>query len=48
MIDTKVSHRLVDGGYASRRAACEEGANKLQVASLRDLSEEDLERLNKP
>lgn len=44
VIDTKVSHRLVDGGYASRRAACEEGANKLQVASLRDLSEEDLER----
>lgn len=37
VMDTKVSHRLVDGGYAERRAACEKGAAELGVASLRDL-----------
>ncbi len=44
IIDTKVSHRLVDGGYAERRTACELGAERLGVDSLRDLSEADLER----
>lgn len=44
IIDTKVAHRLVDGGYASRRAACEDGAAIMGVASLRDLEERDLER----
>ena len=44
IIDTRVAHRLVDGGYASRRAACETAAAKLQVAALRDLSETDLPR----
>ena len=44
VIDTRVSHRLVDGGYASRRAACEEGSSKMGVASLRDLTEQDLEK----
>jgi galactokinase len=42
IIDTKVAHRLVDGGYASRRAACELGASKMGVGSLRDLSIKDL------
>ncbi len=44
VMDTKVSHRLVDGGYAARRAACEEGAMKMGVSSLRDLSVSDLGR----
>jgi galactokinase len=44
IIDTKVAHRLVDGGYAARRAACETGATQMGVTSLRDLSIEDLEK----
>ncbi|MEY3846059.1 MAG: hypothetical protein RJA66_326 [Actinomycetota bacterium] len=44
IIDTKVAHRLVDGGYASRRAACEAGAASMGVRSLRDLSTTDLEK----
>ncbi|MSZ19880.1 MAG: galactokinase [Actinobacteria bacterium] len=43
VMDTNVSHRLVDGGYASRRAACESAARDLGVTSLRDVSVEDLE-----
>lgn len=42
VMDTKVSHRLVDGGYASRRAACEQGASAMGVSSLRDIAVEDL------
>lgn len=42
IIDTKVAHRHADGGYASRRAACELGASSMGVSSLRDLSEADL------
>ena len=44
IIDTKVAHRLVDGGYASRRAACEQGAAIMGVSSLRDLTVDDLDR----
>jgi galactokinase len=44
IIDTKVAHRLVDGGYAARRAACEAGAKALGAANLRDLSPADLSR----
>ena len=44
IIDTKVAHRLVDGGYAARRAACEAGAKALGAASLRALSQADLSR----
>ena len=44
IIDTKVAHRLVDGGYAERRAACEYGAAQMGKTSLRDLSETDLIR----
>jgi galactokinase len=44
IIDTKVAHRLVDGGYASRRAACEQGAEAMGVKSLRDLTVADLDR----
>jgi galactokinase len=42
VMDTKVSHRLVDGGYAARRDACELGASKMGVSSLRDLGVSDL------
>ena len=44
IIDTKVAHRLVDGGYAARRAACEAGATALGASSLRDVSVGDLDR----
>ena len=44
VMDSRVSHRLVDGGYAARRAACEQGASQLGVSSLRGLRVEDLDR----
>ncbi|MFM5904983.1 MAG: galactokinase [Micrococcales bacterium] len=44
IIDTRVEHRHADGGYASRRAACELGAATMGVKSLRDLSVTDLPR----
>jgi galactokinase len=40
--DTRVSHSLVDGGYAARRADCEEAARVLGVPSLRQARPEDL------
>ena len=43
VMDTRVAHRLTDGGYATRRQACEEAAEKMGVASLRDVTEESLE-----
>ncbi len=43
VVDTRIEHRLVDGGYAARRASCELGAKLLQVDSLRDLAIEELE-----
>ncbi len=42
VMDTKVSHRHSDGGYRSRREACEKGAATMKVASLRELSAADL------
>lgn len=42
VIDTKVSHSHADGGYASRRAACELGAEVLGVKALRDVKCGDL------
>lgn len=44
IIDTQVHHELVDGGYASRRKACESAAKKLGVLSLRDVTIEELDR----
>ena len=44
IIDTKVEHRHADGGYASRRAACEAGAAALGVKSLRDVGVSDMGR----
>ena len=43
VIDTKVSHSHADGGYASRRASCELGAEVLGVTALRDVAVADLE-----
>lgn len=43
VIDTKVSHSHADGGYASRRASCELGADVLGVKALRDVGIEELE-----
>ena len=36
------AHRNADGGYASRRAACELGAKTMGVPSLRHLTSKDL------
>lgn len=43
VLDSRVAHRHADGGYASRRAACEQGAAALGAASLREISRERLE-----
>jgi galactokinase len=37
VVDTRVSHSLADGGYASRRAACETAARSLGVRTLREV-----------
>ena len=42
VIDTRVSHAHSTGGYAERRRSCELGAELMSVASLRDLSVDDL------
>jgi galactokinase len=42
VIDTKVSHSHADGGYASRRATCQLGAEVLGVKALRDVQVGDL------
>ncbi len=44
IIDTGVSHSHATGGYAERRASCEKGAALMGVASLRELSVDDLPR----
>lgn len=43
IIDTRVAHRLNDGGYATRRAACELGASQMNAASLREVSVDQLD-----
>jgi len=43
VIDTRARHRLVDGAYADRRAACEAAAAALGVAALRDATPEQVE-----
>jgi galactokinase len=39
VIDTRASHELVDGEYASRRAECERAARTLGVPALRDVTD---------
>ena len=43
VMDTRVAHRLTDGGYAARRASCEKATELLGVSSLRDVTVESLE-----
>ena len=43
IIDTQAHHALTDGGYAQRRASCESVVAKIAIASLRELSMEQLE-----
>ncbi|MBP2473609.1 galactokinase [Crossiella equi] len=38
VIDTRASHSHTDGGYAARRAGCEEAARLLGVPALRDIT----------
>ena len=42
IIDTQAHHSLVDGGYAERRASCEQAVAKLEITSLRDISVSEL------
>ena len=49
IIDTRARHELTDGGYASRRAACEQAAYLLGVPALRDIADPGaLDRLADP
>jgi galactokinase len=48
VIDTKVHHELNDGGYESRRRACEAAAEVLGVPLLAAASADDLDRLTDP
>lgn len=41
VIDTRASHALVDGGYAERRASCEEAAAALGVELLGEVIDHD-------
>ena len=38
IIDTQAHHKLIDGGYAERRASCEKAVTMLGITSLRDIS----------
>lgn len=40
VVDTRAPHSHVDGEYAQRRAACEDAARRLGVASLRDVADD--------
>ncbi|MFT3871873.1 MAG: galactokinase [Nocardioides sp.] len=42
VIDTRVSHALIDGGYAARRADCERATAELGLESLREASLDDV------
>ncbi len=46
--DTRVSHELNDGGYASRRDDCETAAEALGVSALKEASLADLIRIIDP
>jgi galactokinase len=50
VVDTRVSHSLADGGYASRRSECETAARSLGVRTLREVQgrAEALEELTDP
>lgn len=44
VLDSKVKHAHANGGYASRRQACERGAREMGVPFLRDLTVASLEQ----
>ncbi|TXD54125.1 MULTISPECIES: galactokinase [unclassified Polaribacter] len=46
LINTNVTHSLADSAYNDRRSACESIAELLKVATLRDATEKDLEKIN--
>ncbi|MFD1374753.1 galactokinase [Micrococcus antarcticus] len=49
VMDTRVEHSHVDGGYSARRTSCEQAAAVLEVASLREVhSIEELEAIGDP
>ncbi len=48
VVDSGVKHKLTDGGYAQRRADCEEAARRLGLAALRDADEAMLARAQLP
>lgn len=48
VIDTTVSHALVDGGYAARRADCDRAAAELGLDSLRSATPEVVQGLTDP
>ncbi len=48
VIDSAVSHALVDGGYGARRAECEAAAAALNLPSLRHATLDDVRRLGDP
>jgi galactokinase len=45
LINTNVKHTLSDSAYNDRRSACESIAELLKVATLRDATESDLEKI---
>ncbi len=45
VVDTRVSHALVDGGYGSRRADCDAAVRELGVSSLREATLGQVEAL---
>ncbi len=47
IVDTRVKHALTDGAYANRRAACDRAAAELGVPSLRELTPDDLPRMQR-
>ena len=47
-LDSGASHEHAGGGYNERRAECRAACEQLGIASLRDVTEPDLERLPEP
>jgi galactokinase len=48
LADTRVHHQLASSSYNERRAQCEAAARALGAASLRDVTQPDLDRLEDP
>ena len=45
LLDSKVKHELVDSPYNKRRESCERVAKRLGIATLRDATMEDLDKI---